>query len=93
MIKISLTIIFLFSASLVFSQCDSTQWAAENSYQLIRNEESSESKSISKTLLTSEQLCLIESSRKDHQIVIIDLDAYTRVRIFPRYTDIKLSEE
>lgn len=86
-------LIFTGLSAVGFSQCDSTQWAKENTYQLIRVNESSESKSVSKTPLTSDQLCFIETSRKDHQIVIIELDAFTRVRIFPRYTDIKLTEE
>lgn len=70
----------------VFSQCDSTQWAQPGTYELVRINKSTEATFISRTPLTSDQLCLIESSRNDYHFAFIDLDLYTRVKIYPKYT-------
>lgn len=81
-----LTIVFLFSFfALVSAQCDSTNWAKEGTYQLIKISGSVEMKGeYPKTPLTNDQLCLIESLREENEFTFYQLDAYTRIRIFPR---------
>jgi len=78
-------IAFVFIPFLANAQCDSTQWAKDGSYELVKVKSNSEANTISRTPLTSDQLCLIESSRSDYYFAYIDLDANTRIKIYPRY--------
>lgn len=78
---------------IAFSQCDSTMWAKEGTYELIKIQTSTEADlSATSIFLTQEQLCLIEASRKNNHFVYLDLDLYTRVKIYPKYTSIKIKE-
>jgi hypothetical protein len=78
---------FLSLSSILSAQCDSTKWASEGTYVLIKTNANSEANSITRTPLTSDQLCLIESSRNDFYFAFITLDANTRVKIYPRYSN------
>lgn len=88
--------LFLFFSLFTFvsAQCDSTQWAKEGTYQLIKIKGSVEiTNEYPKTPLTNDQLCLIESLRDEHEFVFYQLDAYTRIRIFPRVMPDKFSKK
>lgn len=43
-----------------------------------------ESTDIKPRELTEDEKCLVEQSRKDNEIVILKLDMYTEVKIFPK---------
>lgn len=70
----------------LFSQevkCDSTLWAKEGTYEIIRIEGSSEA-ATQKVSLPEETLCTIEKSRKENEIVDLQISPFTIVRIYPK---------
>lgn len=76
------------------AQCDSTQWAKEGTFQVIKINGTVEvANEFPKTPLTNNQLCIIESLRDEHQFVFYQLDSYTRIRIFPRQMPEKLEQK
>lgn len=70
----------------LFSQsvnCDSTLWAKEGTYEIIRIEGSSEA-TMAKESLSEETLCTIEKSRKENEVVDLQISPFTIVRIYPK---------
>lgn len=66
--------------------CDSTQWAQPGTYEIIVITGATEGSPLNRgqEILTSDQLCLIESSRHQTQIIELQLSPYTKAKIFPK---------
>lgn len=70
-------VFFSFSSSAQTTPCDSTTWAKEGTYELIKLDK------IEEVFLT-DFLCWVESQRDELNVVEITLSPYTMIRIFPK---------
>lgn len=66
----------------VLNYCDSTNWAKEGTYVLIKTRPS-EVVSISKDFISTDGLCYIESKRMVNDTVIVFIESY-KVIIYPK---------
>ncbi|MFN3918362.1 MAG: hypothetical protein ACK4K0_11585 [Flavobacteriales bacterium] len=65
------------------SSCDSTTWAKSGTYEVRIIENSVESTDVKPRKLSTEELCMIEENRDVNDVVILRLDSFTEVKIFP----------
>jgi hypothetical protein len=65
------------------NDCDLKNLPNENTYSVRIIEGSVESSDVRPRKLTDEEKCLVESSRLADKSVIIQLDMYTEVEVFP----------
>ena len=75
-------ILFCLFSAWSFSQCDSTLWAKEDTYEVYVIKTEVESTDVHPRMLSDEEKCLVANSRHTYNTIYLKLDTYTEVKIY-----------
>ncbi len=74
--------LFLFFIENSNAQCDSTKWAKDGTYEVYIIPGSVESSDVQPRVLSGEEKCMVETNRHLTNVVIMQLDLFTEVKIY-----------